>query len=177
MLSVTDLEALKPSDYAATRETDQHTKYHALFYRNISTIEPLYRLLLHSALGDKAGQFYVQKVPTFRVHLRNSRAVGTWHRDREFGHDPSEVNYWVPLTRAFGSNTLWIENTEVPASYGDIIVFDGANLLHGNEINDTDISRVSLDFRTIPRARYQPREDRSVSYRLRFRLGEYWDEP
>ena len=110
IMNVDDLEKLAPSHEVATREADQGTSYHKLFYKNVDLIFPLYRKLAVELLGAEAENFYIQRIPTFRVHLRNSVAVGTWHRDRDFGHDPHETNYWVPLTRAFDTNTIWIEN-------------------------------------------------------------------
>ncbi|MER0477445.1 streptomycin biosynthesis protein StrG [Streptomyces sp. Edi2] len=175
VMDVDDLEGLAASEWLATRETDQSTPYHKRFYDNIDVISPAYRTLVRHLLGDTADDVYLQRIPTFRVHLRNSVAVGSWHRDRDFGHDPAEVNYWVPLTRAFGNNTLWIDKEPVHAEYGEVIVFDGANSWHGNVVNDTEISRVSIDFRTLPRAAYRPNDRTSVSYGLPFLLGEYWD--
>lgn len=175
VLAVDDLEGLAASDRVATRETDQSTDYHKRFYEAFEAIEPAYRELARTVLGADAERHYIQRVPTFRVHLRNSLAVGDWHRDSDFGHDPSEVNYWVPLTRAYGNNTVWIDKEPVHAEYGDVIVFDGANSWHGNVVNDTDISRVSMDFRTIPRDKYRPNDKKSVSFGMPFLLGEYWD--
>ncbi|MCY0945529.1 streptomycin biosynthesis protein StrG [Streptomyces antarcticus] len=175
IMAVDDLEGLAASDVPATRETDQSTPYHRRFYDNFDVVAPVYRKLAQELLGQDTEELYLQRVPTFRVHLRNSLAVGSWHRDRDFGHDPSEVNYWVPLTRAFGNNTVWIDHEPVHAEYGEVIVFDGANSWHGNVVNDTDISRVSMDFRTLPRDRYRPNAKTSVSFGMPFLLGEYWD--
>ncbi|MFC8915347.1 streptomycin biosynthesis protein StrG [Streptomyces sp. NPDC047821] len=175
VLKVDDLEGLAASEWLATRETDQSTPYHKQFYDNFDIVSPTYRTLARHLLGDTVDDVYLQRVPTFRVHLRNSVAVGSWHRDRDFGHDPAEVNYWVPVTRAFGNNTLWIDNEPVHAEYGEVIVFDGANSWHGNVVNDTEISRVSIDFRTLPRSAYQPNGKKSVSFGLPFLLGQYWD--
>ncbi|GGR77719.1 hypothetical protein GCM10010269_16240 [Streptomyces humidus] len=175
VLDVDDLEGLAASERLATRETDQRTPYHKRFYEHFDAVSPAYRLLARHLLGDTADDVYLQRIPTFRVHLRNSVAVGSWHRDRDFGHDPAEVNYWVPLTRAYGNNTLWIDSEPVHAEYGDVIVFDGANSWHGNVVNDTETSRVSIDFRTIPRSAYRPTTKKSVSFEMPFLLGEYWD--
>lgn len=174
-LNVDDMEKLPASHAVATREEDQGTSYHKHFYQHFDLLAPLYRQLAKELLGAEAENVYIQRIPTLRVQLRNSVAVGTWHRDRDFGHDPQETNYWVPMTRAFGNNTIWIENEPIDAQYGDVIVFDGANSLHGNKVNDTAVSRVSIDFRTIPRHAYSPTDKRTVSYGMPFLLGEYWD--
>lgn len=175
LLGVADLADLPPAQTAATLETDQKTRFHAMFYARVDEFLPLYHSLVRQLVGPDLDTVYVQRIPTFRVHLRHSLAVGTWHRDRDFGHDPRELNYWVPLTPAYGTNSVWIEGREVVAEYGEAVVFDGANLEHGNKINDTAHSRVSIDFRTLPRAVYEPRSARSVSYGSQFILGDYWD--
>ncbi len=177
VLGVPDLGGLDAAAQVASREADQRTAYHRRFYERLERILPPYRRLLAELLGERLSEYYVQRVPTFRVHLRGSVAVGEWHRDRDFGHDAAEVNYWLPLTRAYGSNAMWIDDAPVEAEYGDIVVFDGANLWHGNKVNDTAHSRVSFDFRVIPRAAYRPRQDSTVSAGVRFLVGEYWDVP
>ena len=37
-------------------------------------------------------------------------AVGEFHRDSDFGHDTHEVNFWLPFTDAYETNTVWIED-------------------------------------------------------------------
>ena len=41
------------------------------------------------------------------------------------------------------------------ADVGDFIMWDGANLNHGSEHNTTNKSRVSVDFRVLPKSKYQ----------------------
>ena len=175
MIGVRDLTCLPKASAVATRESDQQTAYHSKFYQNLEAFLPTYRRLLCHLFDEGLDRVYFQRVPTFRVHMRGSVAVGAWHRDRDYGHDSSEVNYWLPLTPASRSNTIWIEGCPVTAKYGDIVVFDGANLEHGNTINRTTTSRVSFDFRIISKQTYRPRLDRSVSAGARFLVGEYWD--
>jgi hypothetical protein len=176
VLEVDDLENLEVAKQVTTREDDQRTVYHARFYDNLDLVLPLYRQLLATLLGDRLSEVYYQRVPTFRVHLRGSLAVGTWHRDRDFGHDPAEVNYWTPMTRAYDTNTVWIDEKPVTAGYGDVVTFDGANLLHGNKVNESPTSRVSFDFRTIARSAYKPSDRASISAGIPFLLGQYWEE-
>jgi hypothetical protein len=48
--------------------------------------------------------------PTLRVHPAGSRQFRRAHRDAEYGHQPGEVNFWLPLTDATsGRATLWVE--------------------------------------------------------------------
>lgn len=78
---------------------------------------------------------------------------------------------------------MWIESEEgaedfrpYPVEVGEVLVFDGVNLAHGNKVNDTAKSRVSFDFRVIPRSEYRPRSDVSVNTGVRFEIGGYFDE-
>ena len=36
--------------------------------------------------------------------------MGRLHSDNEYGHQDGEINFWMPLTKAFGNNTLWAES-------------------------------------------------------------------
>lgn len=171
LLEVKDLARLPGVPYADM----QDSIYHRRFYEGLERVLPIYRRLVAEMLDDLPDKSYFQRVPTFRVHLRGSMAVASWHRDRDFGHHPAELNYWLPLTEAYGTNTMWLEGEPVELDYGQIAVFDGANLLHGNKVNDTPHSRVSLDFRAISREAYKPRAERTVSSGMRFLVGEYWD--
>ena len=177
MLGVQNLECLPPASSVATRESDQATDYHARFYARMAAFLPTYYRFVLSVLADSVTEVYIQRVPTFRVHLRGSVAVGTWHRDSEFFHTSSETNYWVPLTRAFGTNSLWIESRPVAADVGDVVVFLGSEVLHGNLVNTTPISRVSFDFRTLPRADYRASDLKSVSAGVPMTLDGYWIAP
>ena len=62
------------------------------------------------------------------------------------------------------------------ADYGDFFIWDGANLKHGNEINTTGKSRVSLDFRFIPKRLYKKSNKKSINAGKLFNIGEYWTE-
>ena len=76
---------------------------------------------------------------------------------RDYGHNPKEINFFVPQTPAFETNTLWIESEEgkedfepVTLKPGEFLRFDGANLMHGAKENHTGKTRVSFDFRIMP---------------------------
>lgn len=40
------------------------------------------------------------------------KALGRLHNDAQYGHQPGEVNFWLPLTRLAAANTLWAESEE-----------------------------------------------------------------
>ena len=64
------------------------------------------------ALGcDPAGLVY-QGLPTVRCHLPGTgRPLIRKHNDAEYFHQPNEMNVWLPVTKTFGSNTLWSESS------------------------------------------------------------------
>ena len=112
--------------------------------------------------------------------------LGDFHKDKHY-RDPDwadkvrELNYFVPLTKAYGSNTLWAETEEdkgdfIPfeSDYGECTEWHGSLLTHGNKINETNVTRVSFDFRVIPKSRYVPSEHASINMKLPFKIGGFY---
>ena len=100
---------------------------------------------------------YYQVRPSHRILFADTPGASRYHRDRDYGHHPAEVNYLVPQTRAFGTNALWIESADgagdfapVALAVGEYLRFDGANRAHGAQVNVTGQTRVSFDFRVVP---------------------------
>lgn len=100
-----------------------------------------------------------QAMPSLRVARPSDRAVGQRHRDAGYGHQPGQLNFWMPLSTAVGRNTLWVEGlrgggdaSAVPleGSFGVVHRFHGHALYHYTHPNDTPHTRVSLDFRVVP---------------------------
>jgi ectoine hydroxylase-related dioxygenase (phytanoyl-CoA dioxygenase family) len=98
-----------------------------------------------------------QVPPSFRFHF-SRKGSSSFHRDRDYGVDPAHLNVWIPFTRVWGSNSIWIESEEgkgdyspVSLEYGQALIFDGPNLCHGSVWNNTTSTRVSMDFRFSPR--------------------------
>ena len=92
--------------------------------------------------------------PKMRVHLAGTGSVSAWHRDADVTHRPDQINVWLPFTDTFAGNTLWLEShyglrdfQPVAVPYGAALIFDGGALEHGTVANETDSTRVSVDFR------------------------------
>ena len=103
------------------------------------------------------GAIYYQARPSHRLLFADTPGRSRFHRDGDYGHDPGEVNYLLPQTRAYGHNAMWIESAVGRADYrplelkvGEYGRFRGVHLSHGALANDTGRSRVSFDFRVIP---------------------------
>ena len=61
-------------------------------------------------LADPNGILF-QRRPTFRCHLAGGgQPTGRPHCDSEYGHQRGELNFWLPLTRVSGSNSLYSES-------------------------------------------------------------------
>ena len=96
--------------------------------------------------------------PTTRVVFPNGNRTISMHCDKEYpGHQQAEINFWLPVTRVFGNNSLWVESEPnkgdfrpVELEYGQCLRFDGHDCRHYTVHNDTESCRVSIDFRVVP---------------------------
>ena len=160
-----------------TRENDQSSPFHKRFYDNYYCLESTYKRFIEQVITPLIGEPVVfQKVPSFRVHLVGNVAVGEEHKDSDYSHSTDEQNFWLPITHAYDTNTIWIEGQPQNLNYGQVLHFDGANKMHGNKTNDTPITRVSIDFRVIPLSRYKDSERFSINTELPMKIGGYWDK-
>jgi hypothetical protein len=106
------------------------------------------------------GGLRFQCPPTLRVHMPGRAPTIGMHCDSEYdNHEPGEINFWVPFTRVFDSNTLWAESAPgrgdfapFELSVGQAVRFNGNQCRHFTKPNGTGKTRVSIDFRVIPRA-------------------------
>ena len=169
--------------------TDQAQFLHKKFYNSMDTdskqrFVTIYRQLIREVIFS----FYrepilFQRFPTFRVHQPSNIAVFKWHRDRDFNHHPKTVNYFLPVTKAFGTNTFWYQKNNNEESYvpmeldcGQVAQWDGANCRHGNKTNKTNQTRISFDFRVLKEKDYDPLTiHKSITQSMTFKIGEYYD--
>jgi hypothetical protein len=101
-----------------------------------------------------SGKISYSQHPKMRVHLAGTSTVSTWHRDSDVTGRLDQINVWLPFTDAFESNSLHVESDyglgdhgPVKVDHGQALIFDGGCLSHGTVANETDVTRVSLDFR------------------------------
>jgi len=193
-LCVNEFETLHLADdfeYAEVfeRKNDQSTKHHKKYYELSNSFFLLYdRFVRNEILPLYSGEKIVyQKIPNLRIHFPSNIAVGEWHRDRDYrdlnwANEVREINYFVPLTDAYGTNTIWYETQEglkdytpMNCKYGEFVEWDGSNLTHGNKINETEITRVSIDFRVIPYSRFRDSVHSSINTNVKFSVGGYYN--
>lgn len=137
-------------------------------------------------------EFAVQIEPSFRVQLPNNTALGSTnsdekvglHCDADYNHQPGEINFIVPITPMFGTNSVFVESEPNLGDYhsvnipiGSAFCFYGNKCRHYNVRNDTGLSRVSIDFRIIPMSKYISDWDSvSVHGKRPLKLGGYFNK-
>ena len=173
-----------------SREKDQSTKYHKLYYDNFKEqVQPINEKFIKNIIRPLYNESIAyQKIPTFRLHFPNNIAVGEyhkdkWYRDKKWHEEVCELNFYLPFTKAYGTNTIWVESEEdkgdfqaMNSKYGEIVQWDGSNLTHGNKKNLTNTTRISTDFRVIPMSTYKPSTNGSINTKTQFSIGGYYKE-
>ena len=132
-------------------------------------------------------EFIYQTVPTLRIHLVDNWATPEFHYDSQEGynHPPGEINFIVPLTKCYGTNSLWVESSPgggdfkpIVMNYGNLFMGNLNECLHGNKINRTSITRVTFDFRILPLSKYTPQKyTQSATRGIKFEIGSYYKLP
>ena len=166
--------------------TDTSSNAHKRFYGAIHDTDffKVYKKFIKEMVViDYNEPMLYQTMPSFRIHFSGNLAVGEYHKDSTYNHSTEEKNVYLPLTASKNTATVWVEDAigsenyyPMNADYGDFVIWDGANLKHGNEINTTGKSRVSLDFRFIPKRLYKKSNKKSINAGKLFNIGEYWTE-
>lgn len=70
---------------------------------------------------------------------------------------------------------IFLNHLSMECKYGEIIQWDGSNLMHGNKLNTTNFSRVSCDFRIIRYSNYVPNENVTINTKIQFKIGGYYN--
>lgn len=189
IFQISNLSSLNDNIEVFTREKDQSTNWHKLFYnwaRTDEFIQIYDKFILEVIKPLYNEQIVYQAIPTFRVCYPNNIAVGEFHKDKhyrngEWAAKVKEDNFFLPFTDAFDTNTIWVESEEdkgdfnpMNCNYGECIQWDGCNLSHGNKINTTGKARVSVDFRVIKYSNYIPSDSESINTKIKFQIGGYY---
>jgi hypothetical protein len=172
-----------------SKKTDQSTLYHKAFYHSIdhdTKFKELYDKFIVEFISPLFKQkFIYQTFPTFRVHYKKNIAVFEFHKDKDYNHNPKTINFFLPLTKCYDTNTIWIETEEdkgdyypIICDYGNLVIWDGANLRHGNKINETNQTRVSLDFRILMEKDYSlsQQKDKMTLKNKKLIVGQYYQK-
>lgn len=191
LFKCSSLDSLAMNVEVFKRENDQDTPYHRKYYEFIRTpkMVELYTSFIKKIVRPLYEESIVyQAIPTFRIAFPNNIAVGEWHkdkfyRDQAWAREVKEDNFFLPFTNAFGTNTVWVESEEdkgdyspIECTFGELVQWDGSNLMHGNKSNTTGKTRVSVDFRVIRFSNFKNSSHGSINTNTKFSLGEYYKE-
>lgn len=174
-------------------ENESKTNFHNLFYKKLNDdweeIKESYENFISEEVSKNFNQNFVyQAFPTFRIHIPNDQAINYWHydSDQDHRHPHWEINFQLAITDMFDSNCTWIESVPglkdfqpMNLKYGQYSIFDGNRCMHGNKLNKTGKTRISLDFRVMPYDRYDEmikskRIKSSATTNRDFVIGQYY---
>ena len=164
---------------------DRHSEFNETYIKFIKTyIKPLFPDETYIA---------IQKTPNIRFSLPNSTAIGRdpqdpanivgLHNDSMFGHNENEMNFIIPITPMFSTNSIYYEpfvDSKInPIEYENLILHTDEflqaylnKLKHCNQLNRTDKTRISFDIRVIPYSKYMDNLDFFTD--TKFELGKYY---
>lgn len=173
-----------------TQKNDSATFLHEIFYARLHKdgwpgLLDTYKQFICEVIKPIMGEdeLIYQATPTFRVHIPGNLAVGAFHRDKDYNHPPHEINFIIPLTKAFESNTLIAESEpdkldfrQIEMKPGQLLQFDGNSCLHGSLPNKTGVTRVSMDFRVMKLQDHNTEyQTKSMTRKMKFVVGGYYE--
>jgi hypothetical protein len=144
--------------YKMTKKMVQKMEKTSVYERYLLAYKTFIRDVIVPLFAPYTKTILYQCPPTLRVHMPGHSPTIGMHCDADYErHEPSEVNFWIPFTRVFDSNTLWCESEPGKADFspfelnpGEGMRFNGNTCRHFTKPNVTDCTRVSFDFRVIP---------------------------
>ena len=169
-----------------TRDRDQSTPYHRLYYVKyrdyMSTLWYSFIKEVVSPLFDE--NIYYQSIPTFRVQIPGNVGVGEYHHDSDYGHADGAVNIFLPMVDLNSHNTIWAESapgkedySPIKVNYGEFALWDGINLKHGNKQNPSNSTRVSIDARLLEVSKYNTTTAKSsINLKVKLEPGAYYSK-
>jgi len=144
-------------------------------------------------LFPKERYLVIQKTPNIRYSFPEAAAIGCdpndpenivgLHCDSNFGHNENEMNFVVPITKMFSTNSIYYEPTidsQIDPIHFENLVLEPNEFLqayfnklkHCNRINDTNRTRISFDIRIIPYSKYM--ENLDFFEGTKFELSKYY---
>jgi hypothetical protein len=135
-----------------------------------AAVAPASQELLRSLLQEYVAEFLypifgIQPLASMRVNFHGSKSILHFHTDAEYGQTSEAINLWLPVTKAWGTNSMYLESevgcgdfTPLELDFGQACIFRGTELRHGAVDNDSESTRISYDIRFRVRQPGLPRE-------------------
>ncbi len=173
--------------------TDQSTLFHKAIYSTfdkpsffLSDFWQNYRVL-SLEIVDKLknetcyfGEWAIQRYPTIRFHFPNNVSVFEFHRDSNYLHPIGETNCFYALNECINSSALHIEKNLGFEDYqplnlqsGEYAILNTSIYKHGDFVNKTRKTRVSMDFRFIP-SKFLSNDVSSLTKKIKFNSDSYF---
>ena len=163
--------------------SDNNSMWHEKFYANMRGsyfIDCYNHFMVYKIRPQFSESIVCQKFPTLRIQIPNGKGVAAYHVDVDYAHPIEEINIWLPITDAKDTATIQIESEPGKKDYkpqnlvyGQYLMFEGGRLSHGNEVNKTGKTRVSIDMRIIPFSKYTPSDMKGIHFgKVRTTEGE-----
>jgi hypothetical protein len=196
---LTNLHNLLTTDKLTIEDKNYHSKIqkigindrNSLFIKNYHTFIDENRLFMDTyhefikkhikKLFPEEEKIVFQKTPNIRISFPNLTAIGKndndpeenvigLHCDADFGHHCEEINFIIPITQMYDTNSIYYEPTVHSSTdykdYHNLVLEENEfcmiqfnKLKHYNRINTTHKTRISLDIRVIPYSKYLENED------------------
>lgn len=176
----------------------QETYFHKKFYENKENFLKIYRSFIKDVISKSFEESILyQSTPTFRIqahdsvsvigldHTEQSKQLGIegLHRDEDYNHSDEEMNFFLPFVDTNSQNTVWAESepdkgdySPFLLKYGEVKMWRGAKLMHGNVVNMSGESRVSVDFRVLPISKFKDDKSKTLTKKITFEVGGYWEK-
>jgi len=175
---------------------DSHSKFHKIFYEEIKKPDSELRTNWDKFCLDEIKPMFmkdkgiiIQALPNIRIHVPGAQAVKRWHcdSDENHRHPLGELNIILAITNMNGNNSVWRESSPGKGDYkpfemkaNELVIWDGNKCNHGNQVNDTGLTRVSFDFRVISHEAYikylnsESVKNHSATSSSKFSIGSYY---
>ena len=173
--------------------TDQGTLFHKAIYSTFDEPDHFFSdfwfsyrnlcLEIVEILKKNTGFFEewaIQRYPTFRFHFPNNISVFEFHRDSNYSHPIGEINCFYAINECINSSALQIEKNLGFEDYfplnltaGQYALLNTSIYKHGDILNKTNKTRISMDFRFIPKA-FLKNQKSSLTKNIKFNTNSYF---
>ena len=126
------------------------------------------------------GEWAIQRYPTIRIQFPKNVSVFEFHRDSNYSHPIGEINCFYAINKCINSSALQVEKNlgfedYVPLNLnpGQYALLNTSIYKHGDFLNATNKTRISMDLRFIPNSKLT-NENISLTKGIGFNSNSYF---